>query len=95
MGENLFGLGRVSSVDRTVKKGLYAPKTKTNNYFVYLNGSEGKKVLAHCFAQIRSPQNYELLVELIESAWNLVASSEEDVHPSYKWMQETFTIVQE
>ena len=74
-GQSLFGLGKVRSVEGTQSTGMFAPKTKTNNYFVYLNDSS-EKVLAHCFAEVRNPERFELPVALIESVWDFFGESE-------------------
>lgn len=94
-GEHLFGVGKIDSVETVHSQGLYSPKTVTNNYFVYLNGDSSQKVLAHCFAHIRNPQNYEIAVEAIELMWDLFGEEvTTDVHPSYDWMREIFSFLQ-
>jgi hypothetical protein len=76
--------------------GKYAPKTESNNYFVYLQGNSEEKVLAHCFAHIRNPQNYEFIVSTIESTWELLFDTSSDlIHPSYSWMQTHFALLTE
>ena len=54
-----------------VRKGKYAPKTRSNNYFVFA-GEE--RVLAHCFAHIRNPERYEGVVDAIAGAWEMFGS---------------------
>ena len=34
--EILYGLGKVESIKNIVNKGIFAPKTRTNNFFIYL-----------------------------------------------------------
>lgn len=95
-GKTLFGSTQPESLKTTQNIGLYAPKTNTNNYFVVLEDGQ-TKVLAHCFAHIRNPQNYELAVSAIQSLWDLLITTnpQEQVHPSYPWMQNTFAFLQE
>lgn len=93
-GQSLFSLGKVESIEVTQAAGKFAPKTETNNFFVYLENSSEKKVLAHCFAEVRDPQRFEIPVKIIESVWNWFEDSENDVHPSYIWMHQTFTFLQ-
>ena len=85
-GEELFGLGVPSKVEKVNSVGRFAPKTSTYNYFVYLNGAEDKKVLAHSWAHIRNPERYQSVVEMIESIWQTFYPSEEKIHPSYLWL---------
>lgn len=95
-GGKLFYAGSVSSIETVSSVGKFAPKTEANNYFVFVEGSQTDKVLAHCFAHIRNPVRYEPIVEFIESTWNLFSDgSEELIHPSYTWMHNTMTILQE
>ena len=56
--EGLFGQGGVLSTQTVKKQGAYAPKTKSNNYFIYLHGRTNEKILAHNFAHIRNPRFY-------------------------------------
>ena len=51
--KELKGVGKVTAVRQLKEKGMYAPKTESGNYFVYV--SEEKKVLAHNYAHLRNP----------------------------------------
>ena len=97
-GENVFPVGKVSKVEKVRSKGVYAPRTETMNYFIYLEGGEqgSQKVLAHAFAHIRNPESYEFVVDVIEQAWNMFSpdASKQLVHPSVSWMKETFKCLQ-
>ena len=75
-----------SKVEKVNSVGRFAPKTSTYNYFVYLEGAENKKVLAHSWAHIRNPERYQSIVEMIESTWQSLYPSEEKIHPSYLWL---------
>ena len=35
-GGELYDLGKTKSIEKVERKGIFAPKTRTNNYFVYL-----------------------------------------------------------
>ena len=95
--DSLLGLGQPSSISKISFMGKFSPKTKANNFFVYLNDSTNEKVLAHCFAHIRNPTLYEVPVDMIESVWNYFIAKEsiKKVHPSHEWMRQTFTFLQE
>ena len=85
--EELFGLGKVESVEKVRREGIFAPKTVANNYFVYIEGDSQKKVLAHCYSNVRNPEKIDFIVDKFESAWRLFDDGEkEDVHPSHKWL---------
>ena len=75
--------------------GKYAPKTELNNYFVFVEDTLGSRVLAHSFAHIRNPERYEFIVDSIQNAWDMLYPSQETVHPSYQWMQNTFSFLTE
>ena len=94
----MFPAGKVDKIEKVRSKGVYAPRTETMNYFVYLEGGEEKtvKVLAHAFAHLRNPESFELVVDVVEKAWNVFSpeASKEKVHPSVNWMQETFKFLQ-
>lgn len=89
-GEELFGLGAFSKVEKVEIEGRYAPKTSTYNYFIYLEGAEDKKVLAHSWAHIRNPEKYQDIVEIIESTWQAMSPSDDNIHPSYLWLEKYF-----
>ena len=91
---HVFGQGEIISVEKIKAKGLYAPKTESNNYYVFIDGTDADMMLAHCFAHIRNPTFYEGMFSLVESTWNLFDPSavSHDVHPSYTWMQEKLTL---
>jgi len=96
-GQSLFPAGKVDKVQKVRSLGVYAPRTETMNYFIYLEGGqESVKVLAHAFAHIRNPQSFEFVVDSIEKAWNMFSpeASKEMIHPSVNWMQETFKFLQ-
>ena len=57
------------------RQGFYAPKTKSNNYFIFLRGSYEEKVLAHNYAHVRNPHYYDDIVDTIEAIWNFVDPS--------------------
>ena len=84
-------------MQKTKAHGLFAPKTASNNYYVHIEGTESDKMLAHCFAHIRNPLFYEDMLDLVESAWNLIDPSActLDVHPSYTYLQNTLTFLLE
>ena len=71
-------------------EGRFAPKTSIYNYFVYLEGAESKRVLAHSWAHIRNPERFQSVVEMIESTWQSLYPSEEKIHPSYLWLEKYF-----
>ena len=79
-------------MEKVVKTGIYSPKTKSNNYFVYTSNSQSK-VLAHCFAHIKNPERYEMAVDAIQRAWDMLGSSEDLEHPSFEWMKNTFSFL--
>ena len=93
---DLYGVGSILSKEHLTVKGLYSPKTTSNNFFVFLHGSQETKVIAHCFTHIRNPVFYEPIVGAIETVWNWVDPSAltQTVHPSHAWMHKTFTILQ-
>ena len=93
----LRGVGKVTGVRQVKASGMYSPRTESSNYFVYLNGSEDKKALAHNFAHVRNPQFWEPIFDSIEAVWDMFDNEAKhaEKHPSHAWMQETFSIVQE
>lgn len=49
---------------------MYAPMTYNNNYFVYSEGEkESSRVLAHDFANIKFPESYEPIANMIFSVY--------------------------
>jgi hypothetical protein len=80
-------------VETIEAKGMYAPKTNSNNYFVYLNNST--KVLAHNYAHLQNPTQYELFVDIIYKTWNMFDSAiyEKQIHPVFVWLSKKFTFL--
>jgi hypothetical protein len=49
---------------------MYAPMTYNNNYFVFTSKNEGRKrILAHDFANLRNPEAYEFIGNILLSAY--------------------------
>lgn len=75
------------------EKGMYAPMTYNNNYFVFTSiGDKGVKILAHDFANIRYPESYEPLGNIIFSFYEYFAGKQEQtgIHPAASWLMKKF-----
>ena len=73
-------------------KGMYAPMTRSGNYFIVLENNE--KILAHSFANIRNPELLEPLFKLVISVWEGLFGEPEassEIHPAAEWMMETLS----
>lgn len=84
----------VKSIKNTTEKGIYAPMTRSGNYYIKLG--EGK-VLAHCFAHLKNPEFFEPIVNLIWNAWEIVygKNTNSDIHPAAAWMMNNFAFLVE
>lgn len=90
------GTGVVQKISQTKGVGLYAPLTKTSNFFVGGPG-ESPAVLAHSFAQLEQPQKYQaafhLFLDIAEYIWPSInhvedTSGENYIHPIARmWMR--------
>jgi hypothetical protein len=80
------GFANVLEVSHTLATGLFAPLTKTSNFFV---GGPGEEpwALAHSFAQLKQPRRYEAafhrLLDVAEFIWPPMNDFENEgyVHP--------------
>ena len=71
---------------------MFAPRTKTNNYFIFKENSE-EKILAHCYAHIENPTLYEPIVDGIINVYEAVYGVPDEtvtMHPAIAWMKESF-----
>lgn len=93
----------VTDISKTTKKGLYAPLTESNNYYIFQVNPTGKviineKVLAHCYAQIRNPTLYEPIIDVAIAFYETSygkPSEELIIHPVAKWFAGNFKFLLE
>ncbi len=95
LNKNLHNGQIVKQIKNITEKGIYAPMTRSGNYFVQL-GEEGK-VLAHCFAHLKYPQYFEPIVNFIWNTWEMVygENKNSDIHPAAAWMMNNFAFLVE
>jgi len=54
-GEHLYNGKKVLGINKVQQKGVYAPLTSTNNFYVSVGSDH---TLAHCFANLKNPEFY-------------------------------------
>jgi hypothetical protein len=60
-----------------MEKGVYAPMTYNSNYFVFTSKAEDNvKILAHDYANIKYPESYEPICNIILSAFEYFGGGE-------------------
>ena len=69
---------------------MYAPLTKSGNYYILT--SENEKILAHNYANVRRPELYEPIVRNAIQTWQMMyGEQEEEIHPVADWLKKTFS----
>jgi len=92
-GEHLYNGKKVLTINKVQQKGVYAPLTSSNNFYVSVG--EGH-TLAHCFANLKNPEFFESIFSIIINVWGLIDSretNEEGMLPAVSWMKNTFSFL--
>ena len=101
-GINLFSnkrnknVGSVKEINTQTKQGMYAPKTRSGNYYIMLNFEA--HILAHNYAHIKDPVNYETMVDFMFNTYEYLYGKPADIdeaHPVANWMTTKFSFITE